>query len=132
MSGYVLLFGFGTLAMIWWLLNLIVLVWYLLLPRRKVSTMCIYAGLLPFILVFPVVAFLAFGWGGMGSEAPSPSVFAYLGDVAFTFVLFFGGGILHLWFISVPCFLLIGYGIYARNHLPIDESASKQKPDGLP
>jgi hypothetical protein len=112
MSSYLILYGGGALTLLWWLLNLVVLVWYLLLPRRKISTMCIYAGLLPFILALPVLAFLAVGFAGMGSEASSPGILAYLGDVALTFIMFFGGAILHLWFISIPLLLLFGYGIY--------------------
>jgi hypothetical protein len=113
---HLILFGGCALTVAWWLLNLVVLVWYLLLPHRKTSTVCIYAGLLPFVLALPVVSFLAFGWAVMGSESPSPGVFAHLGDIAFTFILIFGGGILHLWFISVPLLVLMGYGIYRRQN----------------
>jgi len=128
MSSYLFLFGGGALTLVWWSLNLAVLVWYLLLPRRKISTTCIYTGLLPFILILPIMVFLAFGWAGMGfREGSNPGVLEYTGEVASTFVLFFCGITARFWFVSVPFLLLIIYGIYCMR---IDKSASRQNPDG--
>jgi hypothetical protein len=113
MSSYLILYGGGALTLLWWLLNFIVLVIYFFRENRKISTMCIYIGLLPFILILPIIVFFAFGWAGMGfREGPKPGVFEYIGEIIFTFVLFFCGITARFWYISVPFLLLIIYGIY--------------------
>jgi len=92
MRSYLILYGGGALTLLWWLLNLFLLIIYLFRQNKKTSTMCIYAGLLPFILALPLVIFGAFFWAGMGfREGPKPGVFEYIGAVAFTFVLVFCG-----------------------------------------
>jgi hypothetical protein len=113
MSSYLILYGGGALTLLWWLLNLFVLMIYLFRANKKISTMCIYFGLLPFILSLPIMVFLAFGWAGMGfREGPNPGVFEYIGAVTFTFFWGFYGIAARFWYVTISLLLLIIYGIY--------------------